>query len=52
MKLGNHRQGPGAHVDHGLGGVHHVGVGVAQNIRCIFVAQFFMPNQMEIFSGS
>ena len=25
-KLGSHRQGPGAHVDQGLGGVHHVGV--------------------------
>ena len=34
-KLGSHRQGPGVHVDQGLGGVHHLGVGVTQNIRCI-----------------
>ena len=34
MKLGSHRHGPGAHVDQGLGGVHHVGVGVTHNIRC------------------
>ena len=34
-KLGSHLQGPGGHVDLGLGGVHHVGVEVVRSIRCI-----------------
>ena len=39
--LGSHLQGPGGHVDQGLGGVHHVGVEVVHSIRCICFYLFF-----------
>ena len=41
-KLGSHRQGPGVHVDQGLGGVHHVGVEVVHSINRICCYLIFL----------